>query len=118
MGMGVSVGMVVSAVGAGGCVGAVVAVGSGMAVGGMACEVCVMLTITVSATCVKIILGSRVGSTGAAGPQAESTSAAKASIDTHAVILVLVFILDQLPFSLVKLLYPTVKNPFSLYVKV
>jgi hypothetical protein len=58
------------------------------------------------------MLGSKVGSTGAAGPQAESTSAAKASIVTHAVILVLVFILDQLPFNLVKLLYPTAKTGY------
>ena len=104
MGCGVRVGMEVSGVGAGGCVGAVVAVGSGMGVGGMDCAVWVMLTITVSATCVKTMLGSRVGSAGAAAPQAESTSAAKASIETHAVILVLVFIVGQLPFLLVKLL--------------
>jgi hypothetical protein len=91
-------------VGAGGCVGAVVAVGSGVDVGGMAIVVWVMLTITVSATWVKIMLGSRVGSAGAAEPQAERTSAAKVNIVTHAVILVFVFILDQLPFLLVKLL--------------
>ena len=60
-----------SRVGAAGRVGAVVAVGSGIGVGGIASEVCVMLTITVSATCVKIAFGSWVGSAGAAAPQAD-----------------------------------------------
>ena len=74
MGIGVWVGMDVSTVDAGGKAGSVVAVGSGVDVGGMACAVWVMLTITVSATCVKIILGSRVGSAGAAAPHAERRS--------------------------------------------
>ncbi len=117
IGMGVRVGMEASGVGGGGCVGSAVAVGSGEGVGGMDSAVWVMLTITVSATWVKTTFGSRVGSAGAAAPQAESTSAAKVSIPIHAVILVLVFIVSQLPFLYGEIIITDRKNPVADIVK-
>jgi hypothetical protein len=80
-------------------VGSGVAVGSGVGVGGMASAVWVMLTITVSATWVKIMFGSWVGSCGAASPQADKVKAITDRMAAQANLRVFWFIFGFSPYS-------------------